>query len=558
MSSEIDPKLVKTSLEVLTKIVKKPVITDKLLRRPPFRFLHDLITSIIRSHGFLKDLYKDNELIAENVKEKESKMVFLQKAIDTTGFIAGDVLSAKPSKIVAGLEVDKTLEWLQVMAKAVIDKKDSTDAVVRVLNGEKPTKQTKPNNSNNPNNPVVSNSNNNNNITKKKALNASTKTPNNANKKTKKESKESKETKTSAKNAIKESNEAKEKTSPLMSTNKAKHNSPKQSTPELASSVANGNPDKPSPIPAPDFANAPKSDNRDNDSNDGNVHKDRDETSNDNTNNEGIGAQNLPLDRINSSKPMTETNPVLPSNSNQRSEREMRRSGVRPPTRHERSARPSSSRPAPPRVIAKPIEDNQIVEAELEEKLRLLNAKPVENLITENLANDEDQEFIKLRLLNAKPVENLITENLANDEDQEFIVSTVISDDQMQAPNGQLGFDGSNDTQKGSLVKQLVETKKELEGNQSSEVLNNDKKTPKQTNRDIEKLRQTIQALSQTASPLGKVLDYLQEDIDSMLSELKLWQEEYKSNVQSLHKSRNSTLEALEPYKTDLLVNLRL
>ncbi|CAG2104541.1 unnamed protein product [Medioppia subpectinata] len=511
--NKIDPKIVKTSLDLLTKIVKKPVITDKLLKRPPFRFLHDLITSIIKSHGFFKDLYKDNELVAENVKEKESKIVFLQKAIDTTGFIIGDVLSAKPSKIVAGLEADKTNEWLQAMAKAVIAKKDSSDAVQRVLNGEKPTKR---------DNTLVSNNNNNNNSnnSKKKALNTNTKTPNNTNKKTKKESKESKEIKTEAKNAIKESNEAKEKTSPQMSANKAKHNSGKQSTQELTASVANGN----TPIPAPHLAYAPITDNRDNDSNDGNVHKERDESSNDKTNNEDIAAQNPPIDPLSAVRATIETKSVLSSHPRHRSDTEMRRSGVRPPTRHERTARPSSSRPAPPRVIPKVSEDNAIVEAELEEKLRLLNAKPVENLITENFANDEDQEFV---------------------------VSNAITDEQTE-PNGQLDIDNNNDTQKGSLVKQLVETKKELEGKQSSDVLNNDKKVSKQTNRDIEKLRQTIQALSQTASPLGKVLDYLQEDIDSMLSELKTWQEEYKSNVQSLHKSRNTTLEALEPYKQEL------
>jgi TRAF3-interacting protein 1 len=46
MSSEIDPKIIKTSQELLSKIVKKPVITDKLLKRPPFRFIHDLVSNV--------------------------------------------------------------------------------------------------------------------------------------------------------------------------------------------------------------------------------------------------------------------------------------------------------------------------------------------------------------------------------------------------------------------------------------------------------------------------------------------------------------------------------
>ena len=148
-------------------------------------------------------------------------------------------------------------------------------------------------------------------------------------------------------------------------------------------------------------------------------------------------------------------------------------------------------------MIPKTNEDTKMVEAELEEKLRLLNAKPVENLITENLANDDDHDFI---------------------------VTNDVKTDDLQSIQ-RLEFEGITE-QKGSLVKQLVETKKELEGNQSSVLPNDDKKPIRQTNRDIEKLRQTIQSLSQTANPLGKVLDYLQEDIDSMLSELKSWRTE--------------------------------
>jgi len=177
--------------------------------------------------------------------------------------------------------------------------------------------------------------------------------------------------------------------------------------------------------------------------------------------------------------------------------------------------------------MSKTIEENKIAEAELEEKLRLINAKPVENLITENLANDE--------------------------EDNDFIVTDTIktADDDLGA-NEQLGFDNNNDTQKGSLVKQLIDTKRELEGNQSIDVPTSDKNLIRLANRDIEKLRQSIQSLSQCANPLGKVLDYLQEDIDAMLSELKSWQEEYKRNMQILEKSRMTIDDDLEPYRDEL------
>ena len=42
----------------------------------------------------------------------------------------------------------------------------------------------------------------------------------------------------------------------------------------------------------------------------------------------------------------------------------------------------------------------------------------------------------------------------------------------------------------------------------------------------IDQLRIGIQTLASSAAPLGKVLDYLQEDLDSMQKELENWRSE--------------------------------
>ena len=44
----------------------------------------------------------------------------------------------------------------------------------------------------------------------------------------------------------------------------------------------------------------------------------------------------------------------------------------------------------------------------------------------------------------------------------------------------------------------------------------------------IDQLRAGIQTLASSAAPLGKVLDYLQEDLDSMQKELENWRSENK------------------------------
>ena len=62
------PASVKKTQESLGKYVKKPPLTEKLLNKPPFRFLHDVISAVIRETGFFHGLYNEVENKSENVK----------------------------------------------------------------------------------------------------------------------------------------------------------------------------------------------------------------------------------------------------------------------------------------------------------------------------------------------------------------------------------------------------------------------------------------------------------------------------------------------------------
>lgn len=63
----MDPKILKKTQETLGKAIKKPPLTEKLLNKPPFRFLHDIITEVIKNTGILGGLYTENELNSANV-----------------------------------------------------------------------------------------------------------------------------------------------------------------------------------------------------------------------------------------------------------------------------------------------------------------------------------------------------------------------------------------------------------------------------------------------------------------------------------------------------------
>lgn len=58
--------------------------------------------------------------------------------------------------------------------------------------------------------------------------------------------------------------------------------------------------------------------------------------------------------------------------------------------------------------------------------------------------------------------------------------------------------------------------------------------------KEIEKLRVSIQTLCKSALPLGKIMDYIQEDVDAMQNELQLWHSENKQHAEALQEEQRS------------------
>eukprot|EP00071_Canis_lupus_P031854 XP_022265411.1 TRAF3-interacting protein 1 isoform X8 [Canis lupus familiaris] len=98
---------------------------------------HSEACAVIRMTGFMKGLYTDAEMKSDNVKDKDAKISFLQKAIDVVVMVSGEPLSAKPVRIVAGHEPERTNELLQRIGKCCLSKLPSDEAVKRVLAGER-------------------------------------------------------------------------------------------------------------------------------------------------------------------------------------------------------------------------------------------------------------------------------------------------------------------------------------------------------------------------------------------------------------------------------------
>lgn len=119
--------------ELLGSLISRPKLTEKLLSKPPYRFLHDVIMEVIRATGFGSGLYDEMESDSANVSDKVMKMAFLEKMIKVVGAQLNTLVEAKPAKIVAGRDPQDTNNWLQLLAVAARHRPDSQRAVQTVL-----------------------------------------------------------------------------------------------------------------------------------------------------------------------------------------------------------------------------------------------------------------------------------------------------------------------------------------------------------------------------------------------------------------------------------------
>jgi TRAF3-interacting protein 1 len=112
----------------------------------------------------------------------------------------------------------------------------------------------------------------------------------------------------------------------------------------------------------------------------------------------------------------------------------------------------------------------------------------------------------------------------------------------------------------GGLVQHILDTKKDLEGGDSNEkdsslkltANENESKDMIHAKKDINSLRESIQFLCRNTNPLGKTMDYIQEDFDSMIKELEGWKSESVKYSDLLKTELETTKETLKPLQEQL------
>merc|ERR1712014_107079 len=63
---------IQATQETLGKLISKPKMTEKYLKKPPFRFLHDIVQEVVRTTGFANGLFTAEEQDAAALSDKQA------------------------------------------------------------------------------------------------------------------------------------------------------------------------------------------------------------------------------------------------------------------------------------------------------------------------------------------------------------------------------------------------------------------------------------------------------------------------------------------------------
>nr|XP_039251889.1 TRAF3-interacting protein 1-like isoform X3 [Styela clava] len=535
-------EIMKKTRDTLGKIIKKPPLTDKLLSKPPFRFLHDIFTEVIRTTGFLNGLFTSSEMDSKNVSAKEDKMAFLQKVIDVVSIVSGDQLAARPSKIVAGHEPEKTNELLQAIAKCIHKNVSSDDAVQQVLTGKKTSSKVQE------------------------------KPPTGSSKK--KEGKENRERPDEQRRKKKDRDEKpeREKSSDRRkrSAGKERRERSRDKESNKEQGAGEGNEEKES------VRSRDKS--RDKDRHKEERSRDRRERK---RREEDVERNEMESEGREREIDGEEERPQAPDNQEEQAESNEKPASSRPP--RPASAKGHRRRPAPDRGSrGAPVEgqDSSPSDRARSRPARPPSARPAAPRVRQR-PDAAEEEIARMESAGRQRTAPIIVDrgsrpagkgmSSSEDEDEQFLVQ----EEDVQPPemgklspmlNGNVNGDVDEEGEHGGLVRKILETKKELETS-AAKGTNAKRKTEIERSpvnevqrrkerelvmRDIEKLRGSVQKLCRSAVPLGKIIDYIQEDMDSMQNELIQWKKENKQHAAKLKEEESITTKTIEPLQAEL------
>ncbi|KAA0197054.1 TRAF3-interacting protein 1 [Fasciolopsis buskii] len=561
LQMDVDPRIIKRTQDTLGKIIRKPTLTDKLLSRPPFRFLHDIFTAVsvllhlartykliqfIKATGLMKGLFTPEELIADNVKEKESKLAFLQKVVDYLSVVHDRVIPVRIMSIIAGKEPEKTNELLCFLAEAVNKGVDNDECVRRALqNGGKVAGKKQKSRS-----PEIGPA-----VAKEKSRGEVKDKPN--------ETQGDRES-VHKREDVEEKVKRHRKTEKEKLDDKAKRSATRQKTTEDATEQA--------------------------------VWEKKEDDAKQKQ--EKWEAEKMTPDKRNESGCQSRVGPDRQSRGNSRC------GSTGQEKMHEdetaKTIIPMSDSPVQPAKLVRP------------PSAKGSRVRKEETLVTQSVGHSipedhKSSETVEARLAPPRPRKSMepgldepqpmsgvpgprttgliipeTQQESDDDDDAQFVIEETVGGDTGLMVSESPTTQDQPSQEHGSLVNKMLQSKRELEGgslishssrdtqvsiclinsyrlfsSKRSQALGNVDELTRQRERaqiekEVAKLSATLQLLSKSAMPLGKLMDYVQEDLDSMQQEYERWTNENQVLKVRLREEESRTQAAIEPLKAQL------
>lgn len=138
MDGDLDA-IIAEAKDKVSQLISKPKMTEKLLAKPPFRFIHDTVSALSAATGFGEGLYSGEELDSAGITDKQAKLNYLDKIFNLVGICKGFQLDVRALKVVQGLEPELTNKFFISLAECAGNSNiDNNEAVRRCLAGEAP------------------------------------------------------------------------------------------------------------------------------------------------------------------------------------------------------------------------------------------------------------------------------------------------------------------------------------------------------------------------------------------------------------------------------------
>ena len=120
--------------EIFKTIIEKPKMTEKFLKKPPPKYIYDMIMNTMKATGFPKGLFTDEEMDPKFFEsDPRNKIEIFQKVIDISKIVTNENFEIKCTNILKGEEPDKTNYFLQMFFKAATNGKDNSKFIQKYL-----------------------------------------------------------------------------------------------------------------------------------------------------------------------------------------------------------------------------------------------------------------------------------------------------------------------------------------------------------------------------------------------------------------------------------------